>query len=192
MKTRTLTVLAAAIGLAFSASAMAGMSKAEYKSSKETIEASYQSAKAGCDPLLANAKDICRVDAKGKEAVALSELQAAYKPSNKARYDVRLAKAQAQFSYAKEKCDDLAGNTKDVCVKEAEAARTTANADAKASMKTTKARANASEKIADARKDASEDKREAQYKVAKEKCDALAGGAKDACVNEAKVLYGKS
>ena len=37
---------------------------------------------------------------------------------------------------AKQKCDDLSGNPKDVCVKEAKAARTTAKADATVQMKT--------------------------------------------------------
>lgn len=192
MNIPTRTLIAAAIGLAFSASAMAGMTKAEYTSSKDTIEADYKSAKAGCEPLAANAKDICIVDAKGKETVARAELHAAYKPSTKARYDVRLAKAQAEFNLAKEKCDDQAGNAKDVCVKQAESAHTAADADAKASMKTTKARTEAKEKIADAHKDAAADKRDAQYAVAKEKCDALSGSAKDSCMNEAKALYGKS
>lgn len=183
MKRSTTTVLAAAIGLAFATAAFAGatMSKPEHSAAKGSIAAGYKSDKAGCDSLAGNGKDICMAEARGREKVALAELQATYEPSDKARYEVRIAKAQAAHSVAKEKCDDRAGNAKDVCLKEAASAQTAAKADAKAQMKT-----------ADVRKDAAEDKRDAEYAVAKEKCDALAGDPKDACVKGARAQYGKS
>ena len=46
-----------------------------------------------------------------------------------------IKKADAEYDVAKEKCDDLAGNAKDVCVKDAKAAREKAKTSAK-SMKT--------------------------------------------------------
>ena len=192
MNRSTITAIAAAVSLAFSACAMASsMTKDEYKAGKKGIEADYKSMKAGCDPLIANAKDICKAEAKGKENVALAELEAAYKPTAKTRNDVRIAKADANYAVAKEKCDDLAGNTKDVCMKEAKAAHVAAIADAKVQLKTTDANQTAHEKIADVRKDAAADKRDAEYAVAKEKCDALKSDAKDQCVKEAKSRYGK-
>ena len=42
-----------------------------------------------------------------------------------------IARAEASLSVAKEKCDDLASNTKDACVKEADAVLVKAKADAK-------------------------------------------------------------
>ena len=192
MNRSTITAIAAAVSLAFSACAMASsMTKYEYKAGKKGIEADYTSMKSGCDPLIANAKDICKAEAKGKENVALAELEAAYKPTAKTRNDVRIAKADANYAVAKEKCDDLAGNTKDVCMKEAKAAHVAAIADAKVQLKTTDANQTAHEKIADVRKDAAADKRDAEYAVAKEKCDALKSDAKDQCVKEAKSRYGK-
>jgi hypothetical protein len=192
MKTFTLTAIAAAIVLAAPAAALAGMSKADYQTAKTTIEGDYKTNKAGCEPLAANAKDVCMVEAKGKERVALAELGAAYKPTEKARYDARLARADADYAVAKEKCDDKAGNPKDVCVKEAQAARTTAKADAKAHMKTVDAGKAAGKEVVEARKDAAADKRDAEYAVEKEKCDASAGSVKDACLADAKARYGKS
>lgn len=205
MKRATTTVLAAAIGLAFGTAAFASatMSKADHKSAKGAITADYKSAKAGCGPLAGNGKDICMAEARGREKVALAELQATYEPSEKARYDVRLAKAEAAHAVAKEKCDERTGNAKDVCRKEAASAHTAATADAKAQMKTTeahnasaitsgKAGAKADKQIAEVRKDAAVDKRDAEYAVAKEKCDALAGDPKDLCVKDAKARYGKS
>ena len=188
----TMTAIAAAIAATFGGPATAGMSKPDYLASKDRIAAEYKTAKAGCDPLSSNAKDVCMAQAKGGEKVAQAELTASYQPTVKARYDVRLARAEADYSVAKEKCDDRAGNAKDVCVKEAQAVRTTAKADAKAHMKTTDAKVAAGKEISAAQKDASADKRDADYAVAKEKCDALAGAAKDACVGSAKANFGKS
>ena len=200
MKKSTITAIATAIGLSFSAAAMANtMSKAEHKAAKEKIEAEYKSAKAGCDRFTANENDVCMAEAKGTEKVALAELEAAYQPSTKASYNIRIAKAEATYSVANEKCDDFAGNKKDVCVKKAKAELTAAKADAKASMKTAdakkdaaKARGEANKEINAAHQDAAVDKRDADYAVAIEKCDALAGNNKDVCVDKAKRRFGKS
>ena len=137
MKKLTITATVAALSLAFSAAALAdSQSKAEFKADKNSIQAEYKSAKAVCDQFKANAKDICVAEAKGKEDVALSELEAKYHPSPKASYNVLIAKAQADYSVAKQRCDDMSGNAKDVCVKEAKAALSAAKADAQAQMKT--------------------------------------------------------
>jgi hypothetical protein len=183
MTRNTVTALVAATSLAFSAGAFAGtmMSKGDYKDAKKAIEAEYKSAKAACDSLKDNAKDICQAEAKGKEKVALAELEVTNQPNDKTRSEARIAKAEATYAVAKEKCDDKAGNDKDVCVKEAKSAQTAAKVDAKAQAK-----------VAAVRKDAAEDKRDAEYAVAKEKCDALVGGTKDLCVKDAKAHYGKS
>jgi hypothetical protein len=191
MKTFTLTALAAAIALCAPAMALAGMTKSEYEAGKKSIEADYKSTRAGCDPLAANTKDICVAKAKGIEKVALAELANTYKPTVKARYDARLAKAEADYAVAKEMCDEKSGNAKDVCVKEAKAIETAAKADAKANMKVVDASKTADKAIVDARKDATADKRDAEFAVAKEKCDALSGTTKDACVTDAKARYGK-
>lgn len=198
-----INVIALAVSMAFSVGAMAeDMSKDTYRASKAKIEAEYKLAKAGCASLSGNPSDICVAEAKGKEKVAKAELEASYKPTRENRYEARVAKAEADYAVANEKCDDLAGNVKDVCVKEAKAAEATAKADAKAQMKTSAANATADEKTdeahskandraADARKDAEAAKLDAEYKVAKEKCDDMAGNAKDVCVKEAKARFGK-
>ena len=141
MKNSTITAVAAAITLSFSTAAMANdMSKTEYNADKNNIQAEYKSAKAICGQYKSNAKDICVAEAKGKEHVALAELEARYQPGPKASYNVLIAKAQADYSVAKQKCDDMAGNSKDVCVKEAKAALAAAKAEATAQMKTADAR----------------------------------------------------
>jgi hypothetical protein len=47
---------------------------------------------------------------------------------------VAVAKAEAEYEVAKERCDDKSGNDKDICQKEAKATEAKAKAAAKASM----------------------------------------------------------
>ena len=142
--------IAAAMALAFSAGALAaqGMSKDEYKAGKDKIAAEYKSARSACNAQTANAKDICLAEAKGKQKVASAELEASNKPSDKTRYAVSVAKAQADYALAKEECDDNADKDRKACVQAAKAAETRAKADAKASMPTTGANQPAKKKTA--------------------------------------------
>lgn len=199
-----ITAITAAIALVFSAGAVAQtMSKDQYNSGKDGIAIDYKSAKAACGSLSGNAKDICRAGASSNEKVAMAVLDAEYKPSDKASYKVRLAKANADYGVAREKCDDKAGNVKDVCLKEAKAAEIAAKADAKAQLTIanantkaaeTSAKANntANKKGVEARRDAATEKRNAEYVVAREKCDKFAGDAKAVCVEDARVRFGQS
>ena len=185
------SALAALLAFVFAGTATAAMDRAAVKTEKDRIADQYKSAKAACKDMKANAKDICMAEAKGAEKIARADLEARDKGTPKAQYNLRVAKADADYKVSKEKCDDLKGNPKDVCVKDAKAAHTTAKANAKADMKTSKAVTNAGEKVAEARKDAREDKRDANYAAAKERCDALAGDAKTRCINDAKARTGK-
>jgi len=168
------------------------MSKDARDMAIKAAESHYKTDKAACDSLAGNAKDICVEDAKGKEKVAKADAEAAYQNTPKAREAARMARADAAYEVAKEKCDDLAGNPKDVCVKEAKAAHVKATADAKVDRVAADTRKESAEKTADAQRTAAIDKNEANYKVAIEKCDALAGAAKDSCVRDAKARFGKS
>jgi len=135
MNKLNITTIAAALALALSTGAMAqSVSKEDYKVGKEKIVAEYKSAKAACDASSGNAKDICVVEAKGKEKVARAELDASYKPSAKASHTVTMAKAEANYATAKEKCGDQTGDAKKACVKDAKAAETLAKADTPAAM----------------------------------------------------------
>jgi len=168
------------------------MSKDTRDQAYKDAEATYKADKEACKSMTKNAKDVCMEEAKGKEKIAKAEADAAYKATPKAREHARLAHADAAYNVAKEKCDDLTGNQKDVCVKEAKAAHVKAKADAKVDRVAADTRSTSSEKTAAARKDAAEDKRDADYKVAIEKCDSLSGAAKDTCVRDAKARFGKS
>jgi len=201
MKTSKLLVaMMAATGLALAGAGHAATSSTQGSASNKdarnaaykNAEAQYKSEKDACKSMTGNAKDICIEQAKGKEKVAKAEADAAWKNTPKAREHARVTKADADYKVAKEKCDDMTGNQKDVCVKEAKAAHTKAKADAKVDRVAADSTAKSSEKTAEARKDAAEDKRDADYKVAIEKCDSLSGAAKDTCVKNAKTRYGKT
>jgi hypothetical protein len=167
------------------------MSKTDYTQANKDADAQYKAAKDACASLSGNARDICVAEAKGNHEVAKAEAEAAYKHTPKAREHARVAYAEANYKVAMEKCDDLAGNPKDVCVKEAKSALVKGKADAKVDRVATDANREAAATKSEARKDATEEKSDAEYKVAVEKCESLAGAAKDACVSAAKSQYGK-
>jgi hypothetical protein len=171
---------------------VAPISKDAYDTAIRNAETQNKLDKDACSSRGGNAKDICLAEANGKEKVAKADAEAAYKNTPTAREGARVTRAEAMYSVAKEKCDDLAGNTKDVCVKEADAALVKAKADAKVDRVAADTRQDAATKQADAVKDANADKRAADYKVAIEKCDALSAPAKESCVSTAKAQYGKS
>lgn len=182
--TRTIhlkTSLVVAALLAWPMAHAATMAKADYAAGKTRIGAEYKVDKAACASLSGNTKDICVEQAKAKERVARAELEYGYTAVAKDQNKVLVAKAESAYAVAKEKCDDLAGNAKDVCRSEAKAVEVKALADAKMGQE-----------IVESKKDAAQDKRDADYKVAIEKCDALAGDAKAGCVASAKSLFGKS
>jgi hypothetical protein len=170
----------------------APITKDAYDLAIRKADTQYTIDKDACAPRSGNAKDICLAEATGREKVAKADAEAAYNTTPKGREGARVARAEATYNVAKEKCDDLAGNAKDVCVKEADAALVKAKADAKVDRVAADTRQDAAVKQVDARNEASAAKREAEYKVAIEKCDALAGTAKDSCVGTAKTQYGKS
>lgn len=173
--------LLTAVLLALPFAQAAEVTKADYQSGKTRINADYKADKTACGTQAGNAKDICVEQGKAKEKVALAELEYGYTGKPGDRTKVLVAKAETTYAVAKERCDDLSGNPKDVCVKEAKAVEVKALADAKLNKE-----------VGEARLEANTDKRDADYKVAIEKCDALAGDAKASCVASAKMSFGKT
>ena len=159
----------------------ATMARADYSAEKSRISASYKSAKESCKSLSANAKDVCIEEAKAREKVARAELEYGYTGKPKDQNKILVARAESTYAVEKEKCDDKAGNDKDVCVKQAKANEIKALADAKLGKQ-----------VSEAKTEAKDDKRDAEYKVAAEKCDALAGDAKSSCMAAAKAKFGKN
>jgi hypothetical protein len=154
--------------------------KAAYNLARDTAAASFKSARAGCDAITGNPKDVCIAEAKAARVRAEEEANAYYQNTLKAFTQSRMRIAAANFDRDKTKCNALTGNDKDVCISQAKATLISVQADARADSKTIEARA-----------DARADKKTAAYKVALEKCDAFAGAVKDNCVSTAKTQFGK-
>lgn len=83
-------------------------------------KADYKAARAKCNELSGNQKDVCIKEAKAAEKSAQADAKAE-KKSTGAHAEANADKREANFKVAKEKCDAMSGNTKDICEKEAEA-----------------------------------------------------------------------
>lgn len=182
MKTTTaLSSLTLALAAAFcmtGAQAATSMTQATYDGAKDDIKASYKLAHERCQTQSANAKDICQESAKGQEKVALAHLEYHYTGTEKDRLKLHEAQYEARYEVAKEKCDDLSGSAKDVCVREAKTQRDKA-----------KASKQLDEKVTAAFSDAEMAMMRADYKLAKEKCEAQSGDKKDICEASLKSRY---
>lgn len=154
--------------------------KAAYNLARDTAAANYKNARAACDAITGNPKDVCIAEAKAARVRTEEEANAYYVNTLKAFTQSRMRIAASNFDRDKARCNALTGNDKDVCISQAKATLISVQADAKADSKTIEARA-----------DARADKQTAAYKVALEKCDAFAGAVKDSCVATAKTQFGK-
>jgi len=123
---------------------------------------------------------VCKAEAKAAEEKSDAKLKADTNPSAKASKNMQEEYADADYKVATTKCAALTGNDKDVCKKEAKAAKVTALENSKTNKEVT-----------DRKSDAADAKNDASYAVAKEKCDAFSGAAKDKCVADAKLNFGK-
>jgi len=186
-----LSSYAIAMTLSVSVTAYADLlSKDEITRENNRISEKFRADGQVCASRSGNAKDICLAEAKANERVAKAELEARDKGTAKARQEALIVRAEAGYDVAKQRCDDFAGNAKDVCKTDAQAALTKAKADATLERKTADANNSAADTVLAAQNQASNAKREADYKAARERCNSLAGNAKDACVNDAKSRFG--
>jgi hypothetical protein len=151
-----------------------------YNTARDVAAANYKLARARCDSVTGNPRDVCIAEAKAERVRVEEEAGAAYKNTLKAYTQARMRIADANYDRDKARCGAVTGNPRDVCIKQAKATLIAAQADATADRKMIEARSNARE-----------DKLSAEYRVALEKCDAFAGAAKDQCVDAAKTAYGK-
>jgi hypothetical protein len=157
------------------------MTRSEYSSAKSVIKADYKVDKTACASATGNAKDICKEQAKGKEKVAIAELDFKRSGTDKDSNKVAVAKADSIFAVAKEVCDDKSGEAKALCRTEAKSTHTKSLAESKMVKK-----------IGEAKVDEKQDINTANYKVAIEKCESAGGDVKTACIASAKTKYNKN
>ena len=160
MNTRSIVAVLLAIGCS---SALAGhvAGKDAIKAEQEQIKARYKADSDRCKGLSGNAKDVCNAEASARQKIARTELDAHVENTPQAREEAMIARADAIYGVESERCDDLAGQKKNVCMQEAKSMRDKAKADAKAVRQSARAKNAAKVKIAVARKEDGEAKREA-------------------------------
>jgi hypothetical protein len=119
MKNLNIRVMALAVGLAYSVCAMAedtsseSMSKEQYESLENNLRAEYRLTKVQCHSLSLFASYLCILKARNKKDIAITELDANYKSSTKAHYNTCIAKPDADYDVAREKCEGLTGTSMD-------------------------------------------------------------------------------
>jgi hypothetical protein len=175
---KLLTVAAAAALLGLGTAQAANFAKGTYDGAKEDIKANFKAERESCNSLSGNAKDVCVQAAKANQDIALAQLEYNYTGNDKDELKLMTATYEGRYGVAKEKCDDLSGQPKDVCLQEAKTARDKAAADVKLGKK-----------LAAAFDAADQAKLKAEFKLAKEKCESLGGDAKDVCLASAKARY---
>ena len=95
---------------------------------------------------------------------------------SKDQHKAEKQRIEADAKAAKEKCKDMKGNAKDICMAEAKGQEKVAKAELEMKMNDTPKN----------KYDVAAAKADADYNVAKEKCDDMKGKEKDACQKDAK------
>ena len=173
-----LAMLALAMSLMLPTAKAANLDDAGYNRGRIQIDGDLAASKTGCASLAGNANRVCIEEANGKAKVSLAELEYARsgKPIDQAQ--VLVAKAESTYAVSVQKCEDFAGNVKDICVEKAKAAQSRALVEARLGKQASGAAIEASPEVLDA-----------DYKVAVEQCDTFAGQAKAECLANAKVKF---
>ncbi|HUL63076.1 MAG TPA: hypothetical protein VLW55_00540 [Burkholderiaceae bacterium] len=119
-------LIAFVLGAASCASALAGapgISLAEYLATKRQLSTELQAAKVACGAETSSRREICMADATGRDWVAKADLEVAYRSNARSRADARLARVDASFWLARERCDELAQQDGLVCMQQAKTVR---------------------------------------------------------------------
>lgn len=175
-------LIAAALSSGVASAADAG--KETYERAVAAAKTEHKIAKAKCDELAGDRKDICSVTARGAFDIAKAEAKEQYKATAKNRNKTAMVRAEAAYEIAKAQCQTSSGHTKAVCEKEAKAAHVKAKSEAESTLMH-------AEKDQDLRKETAklqEETNEAAYKVAEEKCDGFSGETKETCLEKAKAI----
>lgn len=124
----------AKVGLALAslcaAATVMAMSDEEIRAETNRIAAQYSTAMAHCQTLQGNDKQVCVEDAKGSQRVAQAERDAKLLGDADHNYQVRIARADADYRVAKERCNEMRGDAVGICKIDAQAAYLKAQQDA--------------------------------------------------------------
>ena len=103
------------------------MSRDEYMAANLDLAYRYTSVRTGCDAMTGNAKAVCVAEVKGRDRIAVAELEATYRPTGKRTEAVASARVNAASGLAKVKCEPLFGDERAGCLKDAKSRQATTN-----------------------------------------------------------------
>ena len=96
--------------------------KADYDAAVKQADAQYKMARKKSGDMKANAKDVCKAQAKRDRDVAKANAKATRAGTAKAQAKAHKVKTDRDYDVAKEMCGDRKGKDKDVCVKKVKVA----------------------------------------------------------------------
>jgi len=85
----------------------------------QRIDAEFDAARERCDDRAGQAKEVCLAEARAERRIRKVELAARGQGTPKARYDADIARAEAEFVVAKERCGVRAGDDRAGCIADA-------------------------------------------------------------------------
>jgi hypothetical protein len=97
----------------------------------DRIEGDYRTARERCESAAGHSRNVCVAEARAERRIAQSALAARLSGTPKSQYDARVARAEAEFDVAKERCGDRAGHQRELCIHEARSAEARAKDEAR-------------------------------------------------------------
>jgi hypothetical protein len=182
--------LAAAALCCAGAACAAAMSKETYEAQQVRVEADYDAAQARCKALAGNGRDVCRQQARGERDIAQAALALQYQPTADNDEKLRIARAEAAYAVARQRCKTLDGSGRDICNKDARAVLAAARAEAKL-QKDVVAQQMRSDTVVRERTEREEKIAQAQFNAARERCEMLPDEGRDNCLRDAKRRFGR-
>jgi hypothetical protein len=113
------------------AAASACAADAPYAVELDRIEADYRVARERCENAAGHSPNVCVAEARAQRRIAQTELAARTSATPKSRYDARVARAEAEFEVAKERCGERPGPQREACINDARAAEARAKDEAR-------------------------------------------------------------
>lgn len=167
------------------AAVAANLSLEEYNGEHEKIAGAFKDARARCDPLSGNARDVCMVQAKAERNIAFADLEQRYEPTPRHAERLAVVRAESAYDVARERCDDAAGSDRDACIRGAKDSRSQALAQAHSSGASP-----AHRDIIDLTRNAVPP-RLPEYDQIYRSCQQLDGNARVSCMADARARFGR-
>jgi len=164
----------------------------EYKEVRQRIDTEHNSAQMHCNTLVGNARAVCKKEAKARAKVAEAELLYQANASDQHKHNLAKVKENTSYNVAREKCNGLKGNAKDICIKDVKVAHVKAVEAMRVEDALKEENVTSDKKSVDilyAKIHEKRNVRKAEYQAACARCNSYAGDIRGKCIADAKRLY---